>query len=94
MFRTKADLFKLMNPYYQSKDVLIYQLRMAQEAYDIGLMNYAHLKKSGCLNSTQTISMQVRSALANQLTFADLFVPEWYRTLCVQQGNPIDGSLA
>ena len=83
-----------MHPYYESKDVLIRQLDMAQQAYDMGLMNYAHSKKSGCLGNIQSLDMKVRALESKQLTLIDSYIPDWYKQHCVQQGRPIGGSPA
>jgi adenosine deaminase len=69
MFRCKSDVFELLKPYYKSKDLLIYQLRMAQDMYDVGQMNYAHLKRSGCQDWKHKIAMQERLEQAQQLNF-------------------------
>ena len=37
----------MLKPYYKDKDLLLYQLSFAQEMYDLGQMNYAHLKRGG-----------------------------------------------
>ena len=77
-FRTQEALFEYMAPYYKSKDLLLLQLSMAQQAYNAGMMNYAKSKKSGCLESVDQVTFEIRSAKSKQLNLPGISVPKWY----------------
>ena len=68
-FRYKSDVFELLKPYYKSKDLLLYQLSIAQDMYDVGQMNYAHLKRPGRQDWDHKVATEARADRQMQLRF-------------------------
>ena len=69
-FRDKSAVFELLKPYYKSKDLLIYQLSIAEDMYNVGQMNYAHLKRPGRQDWDHRVAMKARAERQMQLRFA------------------------
>lgn len=72
--------------YYKDKDVLLHQLKIAQDAFNIGMMNSFSKKQKGCLKTIDSVTMSIRSAETEQLALPFPHVPRWYWQDCEQQG--------
>lgn len=93
-FKTQEAIFEVLAPYYKSKDVLLKQLSMAQQAYDAGMMNYAKSKTSGCLKKVDQVTYEIRSDKSEQLNLPGVYVPKWYWQHWSYHGLPIPDGVA
>ena len=93
-FKRKEQLFEYLSGHYKEAKELRYQLLIAEKAFDAGMMNFRHLKRSGCLSDMDYLGMKVISINANQLADPCTYVPDWYWKALKQQENRIRDGIA